>query len=48
MGLMMVAEENVDTVVNQGAVSPVLTLLTLFEPAMAPKTTASISQPIPT
>lgn len=43
----MRAEENVDTVVAQGAVGPVLKLLTLFGTTLGPKTTASISQQIP-
>ena len=41
------AEENVDTVVNEGAVGPVVALLTLFTPPLEPKTVASISQPLP-
>lgn len=43
----MPAEENVDTVVAQGAVGPVLKLLTLFGTTLGPKTTASIPQQIP-
>ena len=41
------AEENVDTVVNEGAVGPVVALLTLFTAPLEPKTVASISQPLP-
>ena len=45
--LAVYAEENVDTVVNEGAVGPVVALLTLFTPPLEPKTVASISQPLP-